>query len=60
MSPAADIFLFGSSVSNMTAVSQAEAMPGDFTLYLDLLIDIQDSPSTTIPDKKDFISSSET
>lgn len=33
--PAADIFLLGNSVSNVVAVSQAEALPVDFALYLD-------------------------
>lgn len=34
-SPAADILLLGNSVSNVTAVSQADAMPGNFALYPD-------------------------
>lgn len=33
--PVADILLLGNSVSNVTVVSQAKAMPGDFALYPD-------------------------
>lgn len=34
-SPVADIFLLGNSVSNVTAISQIEALPGDIALYPD-------------------------